>query len=266
MTQENEQALAASLWQARLQGQQLQASWYPDSMASAYRVQQQMDRLSGETLAGYKIGATATETMAMLGVDAPFTGPLYPRFYRQHGATVPVHEIHNPRIEPEFAVCLGQSLVRQPGAAALSLDEIADAVAWVAPAIEFIGIRFHDTPAGRGVCAVADAGSNLDFVIGEPRHDWRSLDLTTSPVALNINGEQVAEGHSGLSITGNPLLMLGWLINESNLAGAPLDAGMVVSCGTCTPPFPVSAGDSVRADYRDLGSLECQVSAATGAS
>jgi 2-keto-4-pentenoate hydratase len=56
-------------------------------------------------------------------------------------------------------------------------------------------------------------------------------------------------------VPGDPRLALTWLANEVSRLGAALDAGQVVTTGTCLVPMEVCLGDAVSADSGALGSI-----------
>ena len=255
-------SLAEKLWQTRLSGKTLENLTAPSSIEEAYALQDLATGCSKQSVNGIKIGATSKEIQELLQVSEPFYGPLFNDYTRPSGSVVTVDKAQNPRVEPEFVVCLGKDL-KAIANQATTLATVEDAVEWIAPGFEIVGTRIHDscvTPTNRALFAIADYGSNLDMVVGERFHDWRKVDLTKAPVTLFINDEEVATGHSGLSVTGNPLKLVAWLLDQPGLRDSGIAAGQLISCGTCTPVFPLSDGDVVRADYGVLGSLDCSIS------
>ena len=59
---------------------------------------------------------------------------------------------------------------------------------------------------------------------------------------------------------GDPRVALAWLVNELSGLGMPLDAGQVVTTGTCVVPVPVVPGDEVRASFGAFGNLTVRFS------
>ena len=252
--------LSRQLWEARRDGRRVRVddADRPRDEASAYAVQRGAAEVSGYEIAGFKIGATAQFAMDLLGVGGPFFGPLFREAFRRDGATVSLPIAHAPGIESEFAVGLAADL---PGRAeAWTKEEVEAAVAWVGPAFEIVGTRLESGLAGAGMLAIADGGANIDFVCGPTDADWRSADLTAHPVTLRINGVEVASGHSGMLVFGDPISGVAWLANHPELGARGLKAGDVVTTGTCTGITPLSPGDEAEADYGALGKVRARFS------
>lgn len=249
------------LWQARQDGSLTSDAPFPQSRDEAYAAQQAAISASGHKLCGYKIGATSAEIQTMLGLEEAFYGPVFDVDCYASKSAIKVHEQHGAKVEPEFVICLGKDIKPQNQAIVTNAD-VEAAIDWVAPAFEIIGSRWADFGDYRGFCVIADFGSNLALTVGEPFSDWRELDLSCSPVALSINGEEVASGHSGLSIAGNPISIVSWLANHPGMRQHGLKKGEIISCGTCTEVKPVKAGDHLSADYGPLGILETSIVAA----
>lgn len=252
-------ALAKSFWDARRSGNQIELENFPASEDAAYELQAAINEASGCKINGFKIGATSTTTMEMLGVDEPFYGPLYQEFTRHQGGTIPVHPAHGPQVETEFVVAIAEDFA---GNGNNTLDDIRAVTAWVAGGFEIIGTRLKTAPEKRGLCAIADFGANLDFMVGDPMENWQDLTLDDHPVVLYVNDQQVAEGNSSMSIAGNPLGMVVWLSNQPRLQQRGLKAGDMISCGTCTGIYPVAPGDTLRAEFGTLGTLTAHITAA----
>ena len=252
-------SLARQLWQARNNGTAIHTTDFPQNESEAYAVQFSVDKLSECSIVGYKIGATVNETMALMGITEPFFGPLFNTFSKTNGATVEVFTDHAPKVETEFVVALSQDLDLQ---STVSEAEVRAATDWISGGFEFIGSRFANTPAKKGYCAIADSGSNVDFVVGEPCTDWESLDLSSLPASLTINGQAIASGHSGMSIAGSPFGMVAWLANHPQMKNRGLGKGDMISCGTCTGMAPVKPGDTLLADFGVLGTLEAHIESA----
>ena len=252
--------LSRLLWEARRDGRRVRVDDgdRPGDEASAYAVQRGAAEASGYEIAGFKIGATAQFAMDLLGVSEPFFGPLHREAFRQNDATVSLPMAHTPGIESEFAVGLAADLPRR--AEPWTKEEVEAAVAWVGPAFEIVGTRLESGLPGAGMLVIADGGANIDFVCGPTDADWRGADLTAHPVTLRINGVEVASGHSGMLVFGDPVSGVAWLANHPELGARGLKAGDVVTTGTCTGITPLSPGDEAEADYGTLGKVRARFS------
>ena len=250
--------LSRLLWEARRDGFRVRVDDEdrPRDEASAYAVQRGVVEASGYEVVGYKIGATAQVAMDLLGVSGPFFGPLYREAFRENDATISLPMVHTPGIEAEFAVGLAADLPRR--AEPWTKEEVEAAVAWVGPAFEIVGTRLEGGLPGAGMLAIADGGANIDFVGGPTGSQWRNADLTAHPVTLRINGVEVASGHSGMLVFGDPVSGVAWLANHPELGARGLKAGDVVTTGTCTGITPLSPGDEAEADYGALGTVRAR--------
>jgi len=89
-------------------------------------------------------------------------------------------------------------------------------------------------------------------VLGPAAAAWRHIDLSSHKVTLSRNGTLAAEG-SGAAVLDDPRLALTWLANDRAKRGEGLKAGQVVTTGTCIVPAKIAPGDSVVADFGELG-------------
>ena len=53
---------------------------------------------------------------------------------------------------------------------------------------------------------------------------------------------------------------LAWLVNELSCLGITLQAGQVVTTGTCVIPLPIEPGDTLTADFGTLGNVTARFS------
>jgi len=248
--------LARRLWQARCHGGVVDVDEcrHPRTLAEAYAIQHEIATLCGEPARGFKIGSTSPEAQRALGTDQPGSGLLLAPFVHESPAKVRIEPAHTPCVEGEFAFRLGRDL--PPRAAPYARDEIVDAVAAVAGAIEVVGTRFSGGLAGKGrLLVTADGGANIALVVGTWNPGWNVTDLKTHPVVMTINGALRGQGR-GERALGDPLNALLWLANEQSAAARGLKAGEIVSTGTCTGLATVEPGDSARADFGDLGVVD----------
>jgi len=248
--------LASRLWQARRSGGvvHLDDVRPPRSGQEAYAIQHEIAALCGEPARGFKVGSTSLEAQRLLGTSEPGSGLLLAPYVYESPATISIEPAHTPAVEGEFAFKLGRDL--PPRSVPYAIDEVAEAVAAVAGAIEVVGTRFSGGLAGKGRWLVtADCGANIAFVGGRWRHGLRGLDLKTHRVAMTINGALRGTG-TGARALGDPMNVLVWLANQQSAAGRGLKSDEIVSTGTCTGLDPVRPGDRVRADFGELGTVE----------
>jgi 2-keto-4-pentenoate hydratase len=247
--------LARMLCDARRLGYSIDAAAceLPRTKEEAYAVQDAVVALSGLPRAGYKVGSTSLEAQRLLGTDEPGAGALLAPYVHTAPAKVALVPANVPAVEGEFAFRLACDL--PPRAAAYTLAEVASAIGSVAGAIEVVGTRFSGGLGGKGrLLTVADCGVNIALVTGAWT-GWSGQDLRPHAVALMVNGTEKGAG-TGSRALGDPLNVLLWLANHQSARKLGLNAGEVVSTGTCTGLAAVHRGDVVRADFGTLGTVE----------
>ena len=260
MSAEND--FATRLWRARTRGGVLlrAAADGLDSVTAAYGVQSRMATLAAMPRAGWKVGATSKAPQKLLGTDGPATAPMFRPFCFESPAEVAVFANQDASVEGEFAFRFARDLPPRPGA--YGLDEVLAAVDVLVPAIEIVGCRFEGGFAGLGaIRLVADMTAHTAFVSGPKTAEWPKLDLRSHTMSLYKNGKLVAEG-SGANVLDGPLSVLQWTANHLSRLGETICAGEIVTTGTCTGVTPVVPGDTVAADFGNLGHVELQLVAA----
>ena len=245
-------------WQRRTRIEQLPADCRPADRAAGYLAQKEIVRVSGQTVAGWKIAATSAAGQKHIGVDGPLAGPLLANRVLADGATVPVHGNIMMVAEAEFAFKFAAALPRRGHS--YTQDEVLDAVASLHPAIEVPDSRYNDFAKVGAPQLIADAACADWFVLGAPAAaEWRARDLVSHTVAAYRNGDKVATG-SGANVLGDPRVALTWLVNELRTYADGIAAGQFVTTGTCVIPVPIQRGDAVRVDFGDFGTAHVTLS------
>jgi 2-keto-4-pentenoate hydratase len=99
--------------------------------------------------------------------------------------------------------------------------------------------------------SIADFALNIALVRGAPVPDWREVDLNGIAVAAAVDGQVVATG-SASAVLGHPLEALAWLARSLAERGRRLEAGDLVSTGTCTGIVPLTSGQTFEGRFGDL--------------
>ncbi|MFB8404331.1 2-keto-4-pentenoate hydratase [Streptomyces sp. NPDC055912] len=235
-------ALAEALDTAAREGRPLAGGGSgPKDTDEAYAVQEALvaRRLArGERLTGFKLGFTSRAKMRQMGVSDLIHGRLTDRMAIPDGGRVDTSALIHPRVEPEVAFLLGDTL--RPGG-----DPMA-AVAAVAPALEVIDSRYHGFRFSLPE-VIADNTSAAGYAVGP----WSAPgDLANLGVLLELDG-RLTETGSTAAILGSPLRALA---AAARLAGA-LEPGTVILAGAATAAVPLPPGTHVRATVAGLGTV-----------
>ena len=205
---------------------------------------------TGRRIAGRKIGLTAKAVQAQLGVDQPDFGVLFADMRIEDAGSLLSSQVHQPKAEAEVALMLGAD-IDNPDA---SVDDVANATAYVVAAIEIVDSRIADWKI-TFADTVADNGSSAFFVLGTDRRLLPGLDLFSCGMVLQVNGKIVSLG-AGAACLGHPLEAAAWLARTLAASGDPLRAGEVVLTGALGPMVKIVPGDHVRAVIGGLGSCQ----------
>ena len=208
----------------------------------------------GEEPRGYKIGFTNRNIWARYQVFGPIWGTVWSTTlgFCEGEGRVSLDHCAQPRLEPEAV--FGLKATPAPEA---SLDDLFDAIDWVAPGFEIV--QSHQ-PGWKFTAAqtVADSALHARLLVGVQRPvrefagSAAELDqrLATARVALWCDGEAREQGQ-GSNVLGGPLNALHHFLKELHACpGAPdLQPGDVVTTGTWTDAWPVQPGQRWSADF-----------------
>ena len=224
---------------------------YPDlTISDAYNIQQRLmqRRLNdGERIIGKKIGVTSQAVMNMLGVNQPDFGQLTDRMVVNQGDLVSMSELVQPKAEGEIAFVLKRDL-EGPG---VTVADVLQATEGVMACFEIVDSRIRDWKI-KIQDTVADNASCGVFVLGDRLVDPCSLDLFTTGMVLEKNGEIVGTG-AGAATMGSPAIAVAWLANTLGGLGMKLNAGDVILSGALSAMVPVSAGDNLSMSLSGIG-------------
>jgi 2-keto-4-pentenoate hydratase len=255
VTPEQTEQAASAIVAARRTGNLLEGlgDLTPQTMEQGYELQDAIIKIWDEPIVGWKVGATNEKVQELFGVNEPFHGPFFGPTTFDSPAQPEARKFGHLCIESEFAFRFGSTLAARENS--YGREEILDAIEAVIPAFEMVSPRFDTLLQDRVALAAADCGINGGFVLGEDYADWRKLNLATHPVRLTVDGEVKGEG-TGSNVLGHPFNVLDWLVNALSRRGIDLNAGEIVSTGTCTGIVYLEKGQKAVADYGVLGLIE----------
>ena len=203
----------------------------------------------GARVVGLKAGLTSHAKMKQMGVTDPVFGFLVDDYSVPEGGTVQTRELIHPKVEPEIVFVLKHAL-KGPGC---HIGAVLAATDFVLPGIEVIDSRYRDFKFDLK-SVVADNTSASRFVVGGRAVDARSVDLRTTGIVLEKNGQAVALG-AGAAVLGHPAAAVAMLVNHLGRRGQSLPAGSLVLSGGITEAVAVQAGDNVTLRVQGMGSV-----------
>jgi 2-keto-4-pentenoate hydratase len=239
-------------WQAGRKIGGLEPSQRPRERAEGYAIAAAMARHFAGTPVGWKIAATSEAGQKHINVTGPLGGRIFAERLIADGGTAPMAGNEMQVGEPEFAFRMGRDL--PPRANPYSVVDVLAAVDTLHPAIELPDSRFADFVTAGEAQLIADQACAHLFVLGAATSaDWRSVDLVEHRPVVTLRGQRFV-GH-GKNVLGDPRVALAWLANELRGLGITLQAGEVVTTGTCHLPLPIQSGDRFEADFGAFGKV-----------
>ncbi len=218
----------------------------------AYAIQDEIRRRKvarGAKIIGLKAGLTSHAKMKQMGVETPVFGFLADYFSVPEGGEVEIAKLIHPKVEPEIAF-VTKAPLKGPGC---HIGTVLAATDFVIPAIEIIDSRYRDFKFDLK-SVVADNCSSSRFVVGGNMRAVAGVDLRTTGVVLEKNGEPVAFG-AGAAVLGHPAAAIAMLANRLGEQGGEIPAGTLILSGGITEAVAVQAGDAVTLRVQDMGSV-----------
>lgn len=221
-----------------------EASW-PRSAVEAYDIQLATAARMNESVAGWKVALSDDYELL-------FAALLRSRIFGG-GATISARDMQMVGVEAEIAFRFDQPLL--PRERAYERAEIEPLVTAL-PAIEILDSRFRDYHGASVIDRAADFMSNSGFVVGAPRNDWRSIDLSRLEARLLIDGVESVRTVGGHA-AGNAVIPAIALANAlRHSTGIP--AGHVVTTGTYTGLKFIEKNKAVEVQFVGFGDVSCR--------
>jgi 2-keto-4-pentenoate hydratase len=202
----------------------------------------------GEVPRGFKVGFTNRTIWPKYKVFAPVWGTVWDSSLTlcDGEGVVSLGQTCQPRLEPE--IVFGMKAAPAPEA---SLDQLFEAIEWVAPGFEVVQSHLPDWKF-LAPDTVADGGLHARLLVGRRTPltmlaaDATQLDALLADAQVRLHkGDQEAEQGQGVNVLGSPLRALHHFVQTLRACpGAPdLAAGDVVTTGTWTDAWPVAPGE-----------------------
>jgi len=238
----------------RKQAVQLSKTWPGITIDDAYAISTVVANrkiAAGAKLIGHKVGLTSKAMQRSSQIDEPDFGYLFDDMMIADGASIPHENYCLPRVEVELAFVLGKQL-RGPG---IGLTDVLRATEYVVPAIEIVDARLQDPR--KIFDTVSDNGAGAGIVVGGRPVGPLEVDLRWVGGIMYRNSE-IEETGVAAGVLGHPALGVAWLANKLGQHGVPLEAGHLVLAGSFTRVVFARKGDTLHADFGQLGGLAVQ--------
>ena len=234
---------------------------YPDmTMEDAYAIQSAWKAIKlkeGRTIIGHKIGLTSKVMQRTMNINESDFGFLLDDMIFEDGGTIRASDFLDPRIEVELAFILKQDL----SGPSVSIFDVLNATDYVVPALELIAARSFrvdpETGYKRKVYdTISDNAANGGIIMGGRAMKPDAIDLRWVGALLYKNGV-IEESGVAAAVLNHPANGIAWLAKKYADFGLSLKAGEVVLAGSFTSPTKVKSGDTIHADFKDMGSISC---------
>ncbi|WP_370942085.1 2-oxo-hept-4-ene-1,7-dioate hydratase [Amycolatopsis sp. cg5] len=234
----------------------LLTSRYPDmTVEDSYAVQNEWRRRgieAGRRPVGRKIGLTSKVMQVATGISEPDYGAIFADMVFENGSVIEHSRFSNVRVEVELAFVL-RSPLKGPD---VTVFDVLRATEYVVPALEILSSRIE--LAGRTIVdTISDNAAMGGMVYGGNPIAVDAVDLRWVSALLYRN-ETIEETGVAAAVLNHPATGVAWLANKLAQHNDGLSAGEIVLAGSFTRPMWVHPGDTVQADYRDLGAITCR--------
>jgi 2-oxo-hept-3-ene-1,7-dioate hydratase len=229
---------------------------YPGmTVEDSYAVQNEWRRrgvAAGRRLVGRKIGLTSKVMQAATGISEPDYGAIFADSVFENGSVIEHDRFSNVRIEVELAFVVAEPL-EGPN---VTVFDVLGATEYVVPALEILSSRI-ELPGRTIVDTISDNAAFGGLIYGGNPVTVSEVDLRWVSALLYRN-ETIEESGVAAAVLNHPATGVAWLANKLAQHGDRLEAGEIVLAGSFTRPMWVEKGDTVLADYRELGTISCR--------
>lgn len=233
---------------------QLSTTWPDITIDDAYAIQNEVNKrkvADGAKIIGHKVGLTSKAMQRSSQIDEPDYGHLLDYMMIADGAKVPHANYCIPRVEIELAFVLGEPL-KGPG---VGLLDVLRATEYVVPSIEIIDARIQNPR--KIFDTVSDNGAAAGIVIGGRPVGPMDVDLRWVGAIMYRNSE-IEETGIAAGVLGHPAMGIAWLANKVAPFGTVLEPGHVMLSGSFIRPVWAEPGDTLHADFGELGGVSVQ--------
>lgn len=229
---------------------------YPEmTVEDSYAVQntwRARGEAAGRRLAGRKIGLTSKVMQEATGITEPDYGAIFADQIFENGSVIEHAQFSNVRIEVELAFVLKDD-VKGPDT---TIFDVLKATDYVVPALEILSSRIE--MEGRTIVdTISDNAALGGMIYGGTPIAPDAVELRWISALLYRN-ETIEDTGVAAAVLNHPAMGVVWLANKLAQHGDSLKSGEIILAGSFTKPMWVYPGDTVHADYGDLGSISCR--------
>jgi len=233
---------------------QLSTTWPDITIEDAYAIQSEVTAqkvAGGAKVIGHKVGLTSKAMQRSSQIDEPDYGHLLDSMMVADGAKVKHADYCVPRVECELTFVLGEPL-KGPG---IGLLDVLRATEYVVPSIEIIDARVQNPR--KIFDTVSDNGAAAGIVLGGRPVGPMDVDLRWVGGIMYRNSE-IEETGVAAGVLGHPAMGIAWLANKVGPFGTVLEPGHIMLSGSFIRPVWAEPGDTLHADFGELGSVSVQ--------
>ncbi|AGF71673.1 2-keto-4-pentenoate hydratase [Corynebacterium halotolerans] len=225
------------------------------TVEDSYRVQNEWRRRgieAGRRPVGRKIGLTSKPMQEATGITEPDYGAIFADMVHENGSVIEHAQFSNVRVEVELAFVLKDELTGPD----VTVFDVLRATEYVVPALEILSSRIE--MEGRTIVdTISDNAAMGAMVYGGRPVAVDALDLRWVSALLYRN-ETIQDSGVAAAVLNHPATGVAWLANKLAEHGDCLAAGEIILAGSFTRPMWVHPGDTVFADYGELGTVTCR--------
>ena len=211
----------------------------------------------GRKVVGHKIGLTSRVMQRAMNINESDFGFLLDDMVFADGSTIPTGDFLDPRIEVELAFILKKDISGED----VNIFDVLNATNYVIPALELIAARSFridpETGYKRTVKdTISDNAANGGIIMGGRAMKPDAIDMRWVGALLYKNGV-IEESGVAAAVLNHPANGIVWLAKKYASFGLSLKAGEIILAGSFTSPIKVKSGDTIHADFKEMGSISC---------
>jgi 2-keto-4-pentenoate hydratase len=238
----NHSSLAALLVDAYQNRRTISPEQIPADKPASYAVQQEVLRLRGAEVGGWKLGSKSS--------TGPIQGAMLPAdCLLASGAELEFAAYTKPAIELEIAFRLNRAFT--PRDERYSDAEVLGAIGSMGTTIEIVASRINTWPKVEPLLSLADLLNHGALIVGDFIDYDAAFPFIEPALSFTYAGEDIVPG-DGVNPAGDPRRLLPWLVNHYTSQGLTLTPDIVITTGSYTGMhFPTEPGVAV-AEIRGL--------------